>query len=278
MTIYDKTFLLGPGQGSSQKASNQYIVIHDTANDDNQGDNSAKNEASFMHNNWQNAYTHAIAGWDKVYLVGEPGYVAYGAGSPANERSPFQIELSHYSDPAKQRSSYINYINAVHEQAKIFGIPLTLDGAGNGIKTHKWVSDNLWGDHQDPYAYLTRIGISKDQLAKDLANGIGGSSNSEGWTKLSGSDNANQNNKNKTEDKGEITMFLIRGLDANRKPQHWFISNGLDVNHVNTTRMLAEYQNKGARMNLPTSTMYMTEIEDEFHVKIDAKTGAVTKK
>ncbi|MGK1818938.1 hypothetical protein ACR92S_27320, partial [Klebsiella pneumoniae] len=100
----------------------------------------------------------------------------------------------------------------------------------------------------------------------------------EGWTKLSGSDNANQNNKNKTEDKGDITMFLIRGLDANRKPQHWFISNGLDVNHVNTTRMLAEYQNKGARMNLPTSTMYMTEIEDEFHVKIDAKTGAVTKK
>jgi|GEM_PF-3019380 len=278
MTIYDKTFLLGPGQGSSQKASNQYIVIHDTANDNNQGDNSAENEASFMHNNWQNAYTHAIAGWDKVYLVGEPGYVAYGAGSPANERSPFQIELSHYSDPAKQRSSYINYINAVREQAKVFGIPLTLDGAGNGIKTHKWVSDNLWGDHQDPYAYLTRIGISKDQLAKDLANGIGGSSNSEGLTKLSGSDNANQNNKNKTEAKGEITMFLIRGLDANRKPQHWFISNGLDVNHVNTTRMLAEYQNKGARMNLPTSTMYMREIEDEFHVKIDAKTGTITKK
>ncbi|MDT2857285.1 peptidoglycan recognition protein family protein [Lactococcus lactis] len=278
MAIYDKTFLLGPGQGSSQKASNQYIVIHDTANDDNQGDNSAENEASFMHNNWQNAYTHAIAGWDKVYLVGEPGYVAYGAGSPANERSPFQIELSHYSDPTKQRSSYINYINAVREQAKVFGIPLTLDGAGNGIKTHKWVSDNLWGDHQDPYAYLTRIGISKYQLAKDLANGISGASNSEGWTKLSGSDNANQNNKNQTEAKGEITMFLIRGLDANRKPQHWFISNGLDVNHVNTTRMLAEYQNKGARMNLPTSTMYMTEIEDEFHVKIDEKTGAVTKK
>lgn len=85
-------------------------------------------------------------------------------------------------------------------------------------------------------------------------------------------------NSQNTEDKGEITMFLIKGLDANRKPQHWFISNGLDVNHVNTTRMLAEYQNKGARMNLPTSTLFLTEIEDEFHVKIDAKTGAITKK
>ena len=88
----------------------------------------------------------------------------------------------------------------------------------------------------------------------------------------------NNTQENKEEKKEVITMFLIKGLDANRKPQHWFISNGLEVDHVNTTRMLAEYQDKGARMNLPTSTMYITEIEDEFHVKIDAKTGAVTKK
>lgn len=173
MVVYDKTYMLGAGQGATGKASNQYIILHDTANDNNQGDNSAVNEASYMHNNWQNAYTHAIAGWDKVYLVGEPSYIAYGAGSPANERSPFQIELSHYSDPTKQKQSYANYINAVREQAKIYGIPLELDGAGNGIKTHKWVSDNLWGDHQDPYAYLARIGISKEQLASDLKNGIG---------------------------------------------------------------------------------------------------------
>ncbi|MCT0050851.1 peptidoglycan recognition protein family protein [Lactococcus lactis] len=218
MTIYDKTFLLGTGQGSSQKASNQYIVIHDTANDNNQGDNSATNEASYMHNNWQNAYTHAIAGWDKVYLVGEPGYVAYGAGSPANERSPFQIELSHYSDPAKQRSSYINYINAVREQAKVFGIPLTLDGEGNGIKTHKWVSDNLWGDHQDPYAYLARIGISKDQLAKDLANGIGGSSNSNQWKQLAGGSSTSQNNNNSNTNSqledDDLMKFTYEIIDA----------------------------------------------------------------
>lgn len=218
MTIYDKTFLLGTGQGSSQKASNQYIVIHDTANDNNQGDNSATNEASYMHNNWQNAYTHAIAGWDKVYLVGEPGYVAYGAGSPANERSPFQIELSHYSDPAKQRSSYINYINAVREQAKVFGIPLTLDGAGNGIKTHKWVSDNLWGDHQDPYAYLTRIGISKDQLAKDLANGIDGSSNSNQCKQQAGGNSTSQNNNNSNTNSqledDDLMKFTYQIIDA----------------------------------------------------------------
>lgn len=230
MTIYDKTFLLGTGQGSSQKASNQYIVIHDTANDNNQGDNSATNEASYMHNNWQNAYTHAIAGWDKVYLVGEPGYVAYGAGSPANERSPFQIELSHYSDPAKQRSSYINYINAVREQAKVFGIPLTLDGAGNGIKTHKWVSDNLWGDHQDPYSYLTRIGISKDQLAKDLANGIGGASKSN----QSNNDDSTPaiNYTPNMEDKKMLKLFRVAEGEESLRVMNTVTGKSLALNEV----------------------------------------------
>lgn len=173
MVYYDSTYALGANQGSSQRASNQYIILHDTGNDNNQGANSAQNEAAYMRNNWGNAYTHAIAGPDRVLMVGEPGYVAYGAGSPANERSPFQIELAHYSDPALARAAYVNFINAAREFALRYGIPLTLDGPGNGIKTHKWVSDNLWGDHQDPYGYLNRIGISKAQLAADLANGVG---------------------------------------------------------------------------------------------------------
>jgi len=250
MTIYDKTFLLGTGQGSSQKASNQYIVIHDTANDNNQGDNSATNEASYMHNNWQNAYTHAIAGWDKVYLVGEPGYVAYGAGSPANERSPFQIELSHYSDPAKQRSSYINYINAIREQAKVFGIPLTLDGAGNGIKTHKWVSDNLWGDHQDPYSYLTRIGISKDQLAKDLANGIGGASKSN-------QSNSNDSTSaiNKTPNMEEEEMHFIQTVDTKRI---YMINAGM-YSWITDPGMWTNYQK--AFPKAPVIPLYQAQME-----------------
>ena len=172
MVYYDNTYALGANQGSSQRTSNQYIILHDTGNDNNQGANSAQNEAAYMRNNWGNAYTHAIAGHDRVLMVGEPGYVAYGAGSPANERSPFQIELAHYSDPALARAAYVNFINAAREFAERYGIPMTLDGSGNGIKTHKWVSDNLWGDHQDPYGYLSRIGISKAQLEADLAKGV----------------------------------------------------------------------------------------------------------
>lgn len=176
MVKYDTTYRLGAGQGDSRKASSQYIIIHDTGNDNNQGTNSAANEASYMQGHWQAAYTHAIAGHDRVYLVGEPGYVAYGAGSPANERSPYQIELAHYSDPALARAAYANYVASIWEYAVKYGIPLVLDGGGNGIKSHKWVSDNLWGDHQDPYAYLTHIGISRQQLQADLLNGVGSAS------------------------------------------------------------------------------------------------------
>lgn len=173
MTVYDKTYALAANQGSSAKASNQYIILHETGNANNVGTNSAANEASYMQRNWQSAYTHAIAGWDKVYIIGEPGYVSYGAGSPANERSPFQIELARYSDRNLALKAYANWINAAREYAAKYGIPLTLDGTGNGVKTHKWVSDNLWGDHQDPYAYLQSIGISKGQLASDITHGIG---------------------------------------------------------------------------------------------------------
>ncbi|WP_407894776.1 N-acetylmuramoyl-L-alanine amidase [Lacticaseibacillus sp. N501-2] len=173
MVKYDYTYQLGTNEGSSATASNQYIILHDTGNANNAGTNSAQNEASYMHGHWGNAYTHAIAGWDRVYIIGEPGYVAYGAGSPANERSPFQIELARYADHAKAISAYKNWVAAAVEHAKKYGIPLTLDGAGNGIKSHKWVSDNLWGDHQDPYGYLSSIGISKAQLAADLKNGAG---------------------------------------------------------------------------------------------------------
>ncbi|MFD1411527.1 N-acetylmuramoyl-L-alanine amidase [Lapidilactobacillus gannanensis] len=173
MVVYDKTYALGANEGSSARASNQYIILHDTGNANNVGANSAINEASYMKRNWQSAYTHAIAGWDRVYIIGEPGYVAYGAGSPANERSPFQIELARYSDRNLALKAYANWINAAREYAAKYGIPLTLDGAGNGVKTHKWVSDNLWGDHQDPYAYLQSIGISKAQLASDIAHGVG---------------------------------------------------------------------------------------------------------
>lgn len=170
----NRSYELGTNQGASGKASHQYIIAHDTGNDNNRAVGSAKNEASYMRGHWQSAYTHAIVDDQGIYIVGTPGYIAYGAGSPANERSPFQVELAHVDSQKRFNESYKRYVWVIRHYASKYGIPLMLDGSGNGIKTHKWVSDNLWGDHQDPYAYLRKWGISKAQFATDLKNGVGG--------------------------------------------------------------------------------------------------------
>ncbi len=55
-----------------------------------------------------------------------------------------------------------------------YGIPLTLDTPYNqpGIKSHLWVTQNIWGNHTDPYGYLSEMGVSKEKLAYDLAHGF----------------------------------------------------------------------------------------------------------
>ncbi|WP_143463174.1 N-acetylmuramoyl-L-alanine amidase [Levilactobacillus enshiensis] len=170
------SYELAANAGDNRKTSPQYITAHDTGNDSNKGVDSGKREASYMCGHWQNAYTHAIVDDQGIYIVGTPGYIAYGAGSPANERSPFQVELAHVDSQKRFNESYKRYIWVIRYYASKYSIPLTLDGSGNGIKTHKWVSDNLWGNHQDPYGYLAKWGISKSQFAKDLKTGVGGSS------------------------------------------------------------------------------------------------------
>lgn len=165
---FNREFELGKNEGSSQLATHQYIIIHDTGNDNNKGINSGRNEAQYMKAHWQSAYTHAIVDDNDIYIVGTPSYVAYGAGNIANRRSPFQIELAHVNSQARFNRSYKMYIEAIKYFANKYNIPLTLDTSGNGIKSHLWVSENIWGDHTDPYGYLKKWGISKAQLIDDL--------------------------------------------------------------------------------------------------------------
>ncbi len=37
-------------------------------------------------------------------------------------------------------------------------------------------SNNILGDHSDPYGYLAEMGVSKAKLANDLMNGFSGGS------------------------------------------------------------------------------------------------------
>ena len=168
-------FNLPAGAGDGRIAQNKYIILHETANPRATG----RNEATYMRNNWQSAYTTDIIGDGGIdYRVGQWGYVSWGAGN-ANPYAPVQIELQHTSDPVLFKKNYNAYVELARAAAKAYGIPLTLDegGAGTpGIKSHLWVTQNIWGDHTDPYGYLAKMGVSKQKLANDLKYGVAGDS------------------------------------------------------------------------------------------------------
>lgn len=171
MTLAINTeYVLAGNEGDSRKAKNLYGILHDVGNPNS----TARNNANYLKNHYNDAYVTHVVGAEGIFEVGAPGYVSWGALN-ANPYAPFQIELENTDNQADFEKGYKNYIALAREMAGEYGIPLTLDagGAGTpGIKSHKWVSDNIGGDHQDPYAYLASHGISKSQLARDLANGV----------------------------------------------------------------------------------------------------------
>lgn len=169
-------FHLSPYEGSGQVAYPNKIILHETANPRATG----RNEATYMKNNWFNAHTTAIVGdGGIVYKIAPEGNVSWGAGY-ANPYAPVQIELQHTNDKELFKKNYKAYIDYTRDMGKKFGIPMTLDQGGSvwekGVVSHQWVTDFVWGDHTDPYGYLAKMGVSKAQLAHDLANGVSGES------------------------------------------------------------------------------------------------------
>ena len=70
---------------------------------------------------------------------------------------------------------YKIYIGLLRDLAKQAGIPTTLDtGDLAGIKTHDYCTHhqpNNGSDHVDPYPYLAKWGISREQFKKDIESG-----------------------------------------------------------------------------------------------------------
>ena len=58
----------------------------------------------------------------------------------------------------------------------------------------------------------------------------------------------------------EIEMYLIECTDTKR----CYISNGVDVRYVRTTRMLGNYKNQFGKLNLRVDKMYQSELDAEF--------------
>ncbi|WP_250858166.1 N-acetylmuramoyl-L-alanine amidase [Enterococcus faecalis] len=164
-------FNLGPNEGDSRLAYQNYILIHETATLA-----PARNVAANMKNNYNgiNPYTTDVVGdGGIVYRVGEPGYVSWGA-LDANPYAPAQIELQHTYDRDLFEKNYRAYVDLIRDYCNQFNIPKTLDTGypNKGVKSHLWVTNTYGGDHTDPYGYLSEMGVSKEKLAYDLAHGF----------------------------------------------------------------------------------------------------------
>lgn len=165
----NNTYQLGVNEGSNQRTNNRLVIAHETGTYA-----PAVNNAAYMKRTWNTnyAYTQYVVGdGGKVYRVGADGYVSWGAGTWGNANAPVQVELARTTNATQFKVDYAVYVNLLRDSAKKFGISTNLD-TGYGIVTHKWITDNVWGDHQDPYGYLASHGISKSQFAQDLKTGL----------------------------------------------------------------------------------------------------------
>ena len=169
----DYRYALPAGEGSDETAANNYLILHEVGTE-----SGAATNARYLHDtvDTNEAYvTFVVGDGGKVYQVGRPGQVSWGAGRVANHNAPVQIELGRTYNSGQFWQDYVTYVRVARDMAGKYGIPLTLDAGGagtRGIKSHYWVTKNIWGDHVDPYGYLSRFGVTQAKLAHDLLYGV----------------------------------------------------------------------------------------------------------
>lgn len=152
----------------------KYVVAHESGNSSNTGPYALENEIAYMNKNKANAFvSHWVGGGGRIVQVAPVNRVQYGCGPKGNPYSYAQVELARTSDKEQFKKDYAAYIWLLRKLAIEAGIPTKLDGSGNGIKSHRWIADNLGGTtHKDPFAYLKSMGISEAQFQQDIKNGL----------------------------------------------------------------------------------------------------------
>ncbi|MFJ7369496.1 N-acetylmuramoyl-L-alanine amidase [Lysinibacillus sp. NPDC098008] len=154
----------------------KYIVAHESGNPSNTGPNALENEIAYMRRNKANAFvSHWVGGGGRIVQVAPVNRVQYGCGPRGNPYSYAQVELARTADPQQFHKDYAAYIWLLRKLAIEAGVPTILDGNGNGIKSHRWITDNLGGTtHRDPFSYLGSMGISEAQFRQDIQYGLEG--------------------------------------------------------------------------------------------------------
>lgn len=160
------------------------IHAHSTGN----RNSTAQNEADYhLRREVTSGFFSHVVGNGRVMQVGPVNQGAYDVGGGWNYETYAAIELiESHSTKEEFMEDYRLYIQLLRDLADEAGLPKTLDsGDLEGIKSHEYCTynqPNNNSDHVDPYPYLAKWGISREQFKHDVENGL---DFKEGWQKSS---------------------------------------------------------------------------------------------
>lgn len=163
------------------------VHAHSTGN----RNSTAQNEADYhMRRPVESGFFSHVVGNGRVMQVGPVNQGAYDVGGGWNYETYAAVELiESHSTKEEFMEDYRLYIQLLRDLADEAGLPKTLDSdALEGIKSHDYCTNNQpnnFSDHVDPYPYLAKWGISREQFKHDIENGLefkeGWHQNATGW-------------------------------------------------------------------------------------------------
>lgn len=160
------------------------IHAHSTGN----RNSTAQNEADYhLRREVTSGFFSHVVGNGRVMQVGPVNQGAYDVGGGWNYETYAAVELiESHSTKEEFMEDYRLYIQLLRDLADEAGLPKTLDsGDLEGIKSHEYCTynqPNNNSDHVDPYPYLAKWGISREQFKHDVEHGL---DFKEGWQKSS---------------------------------------------------------------------------------------------
>lgn len=158
------------------------IHAHSTGN----RNSTAQNEADYhMRREVTSGFFSHVVGNGRVMQVGPVNQGAYDVGGGWNAETYAAVELiESHSTEEEFMEDYRLYIELLRNLADEAGLPKTLDSSETeGIKTHEYCTYHQpynESDHVDPYPYLAKWGISREQFKYDVENGL---TIEKGWKK-----------------------------------------------------------------------------------------------
>lgn len=162
------------------------VHAHSTGN----RNSTAQNEADYHYRkDPELGFFSHVVGNGRVMQVGPVNNGSWDVGGGWNAETYAAVELieSHETQEEFMRD-YKLYIELLRNLADEAGLPKTLDSDSlAGIKTHQYCTYNQprnYSDHVDPYPYLAKWGISREQFKKDIEGGLseaGWRQNASGW-------------------------------------------------------------------------------------------------